>query len=283
MTLADGQTADSVAVKADIGQRGDALMAQIFINPALHNAEQRIAQAGIIIAKRFFTARRPTHGELHRGLGLFGSRRKRRAFIQHHADIGTQQRLYLNTAFGRQHMLAAIEMALKAHPVLAHFGQFGQRHDLKTAAIGKYRPVPLHEILQTTQGRHLLRAGAQHQMVSVAQHNIGAQLAHLVGIHRLHRRRRADRHESRGANSAPRRLNRAVARRAVIVQQGELHLSIFVLFFRPLFQLEQAGIAIRIEAVIIGNSMRIGRLHLGQTGESRNQHKQGGARQMKIG
>ncbi len=72
---------------------------------------------------------------------------KRGTFIQHHTNIGTEQRLNFDAAFGRQHVITPVNMALEAHAIFAHLGKLRQRHHLKPAAIGKYWAIPLHELL----------------------------------------------------------------------------------------------------------------------------------------
>jgi len=52
-------------------------------------------------------------------------------------------------------------------------------------------------------------------MVGVGQQDIGAGRAHIVMMHALDRRLRADRHERRSAHDAVRRRNLAGARGAV--------------------------------------------------------------------
>jgi hypothetical protein len=49
-----------------------------------------------------------------------------------------------------------------------------QRHHLEAAGIGEDRQRPVHEGVQAAEGRDALGAGPQHQMIGVAEHNLGA-------------------------------------------------------------------------------------------------------------
>ena len=46
---------------------------------------------------------------------------------------------------------------------------------------------------------------------------------------------------------------------------------------------QQARIAVGVESIMLGNGMRVGRLHLLETAERGDEHEQGRARQMEIG
>jgi hypothetical protein len=68
-------------------------------------------------------------------------------------------------------------MAFERHALLAHLAQIRQRPDLKAAGIGQDRLVPAHEMMQAAQPLHPLRPGPQHQVIGIAQKDIGTRLA----------------------------------------------------------------------------------------------------------
>ena len=74
---------------------------------------------------------------------------------------------------------------------------------------------PAGEFMQAAKPRHALGAGPQHQMIGIAQDDVGADAAHLVHIHRLDRAAGADRHEGRRADFAARHGDDAAPRLAV--------------------------------------------------------------------
>ena len=66
-------------------------------------------------------------------------------------------------------------------------------------------PPPAGEFLQAAERCDPLRARPQHQMIGIAEHDIGAGIAHLAPVHALHRAGGADRHEGRRPHHAMRR------------------------------------------------------------------------------
>ncbi len=149
-------------------------------------------------------ALRPAERKLHRRFGLVMGRGKRRAFIEHHLDVGTEQALHLDGALRRQRHAGAVEMGLEGDAVFVELSQLGQRHDLIAAGIGEDRAVPVHETMQSPELGDALGAGAEHQMIGVGENDVGAGLAHVLGEHGLHRRAGADRHEGRRADGPTR-------------------------------------------------------------------------------
>ncbi len=115
----------------------------------------------------------------------------------------------------------AIDVALERHALLVELAQTGQRHDLETAGIGQDRMRPADQLMQTAKPRHALRAGTQHQVIGIAENDIGAKLAHLIQIHGLDGTDSTDRHEGRRADDATRHRHFAEAGAATGCFQGE--------------------------------------------------------------
>ena len=115
-------------------------------------------------------------------------------------------------------------MRSERHAFFGQLAQIGQRHDLKAAAIGQDRLVPVHELVQTTQPRDPLRRGAQHQVIGIAQQDVSARGCHAFGHHRLDGGRSPNRHKGRGPNVAARRVDHAGACLAVGCLEIELEL-----------------------------------------------------------
>ena len=74
---------------------------------------------------------------------------------------------------------------------------------------------PVHERVQAAKRRDALGARPQHQVIGVAEQDVGAGRAHGRGVHALDGRLRADRHEGGRAHRAVRGRNLAEARGAV--------------------------------------------------------------------
>ena len=157
----------------------------------------------------------PAQRQLHGALGLLLLGRQLDALVELHLDVGAEQALDLDRALRRQHVRRAVDVRLEAHALLAHLADLGQRHDLEAAAVGEDRPVPAHEGVQAAEAGDALGAGAQHQVIGVAEHDVGAGRLHLVEVERLDGGRGADRHERRRADDrrAASRPRRAARRR----------------------------------------------------------------------
>ena len=97
-------------------------------------------------------------------------------------------------------------MALEGDAIGIHLAQLRKAPDLKAAAIGQHRAVPMRELVQAAEALHPLRAGAQHQVIGIAEDDIRPRLLHLIHIERLDGARRAHRHEGWRADIAARRL-----------------------------------------------------------------------------
>ena len=65
-------------------------------------------------------------------------------------------------------------MRAEGDAVFGQLAQLGQRHDLKAAAIGQDRAGPAHEFVQAAEPRHPFGAGPQHQVIGVAEDDVGA-------------------------------------------------------------------------------------------------------------
>ena len=148
-------------------------------------------------------------------LRLVARGRKRRAFVEHHLDVGAEQALHLDGALGRQRHGGAVDMRLEGDALLVDAPELGQRHDLIAAGIGEDRLVPMHELVQAAELGDALGAGPQHQMIGVGEDDVGAGRRHVLGEHGLDRGAGADRHEGRRAHDAARRGDGAGARLAV--------------------------------------------------------------------
>jgi hypothetical protein len=127
----------------------------------------------------------------------------------------TQQPLDFHCPFRREKFLMTVNMRLEAHALFADLAQRRQGHHLKAAGVGQDRPLPIHEFVQAPQPRNALGAWPQHQVIGVAQQDIGAGLAHTLRQHRLDGARCSNRHEGRRADVAARGADHAQPRCAV--------------------------------------------------------------------
>ncbi len=212
LPLAYSQAADGITVEADIDQGAGAHLAQIGIDAPLHDAEQRLACL-TQRRERCLAALGPAERQLQRRPRFVMRRRKRRALVEHHLDVGAEQALHLDGALRRQLYRGAVDMRLEGDARFGNAAELGQRHDLIAAGIGEDRPVPMHEAMQAAEPGDALGARPQHQMIGVGEEDVGARRLHVFGEHGFDRGASADRHEGgrahhpawRGDGPGPRR------------------------------------------------------------------------------
>src|SRR5688572_18631666 len=119
-------------------------------------------------------------------------------------------------------MTRAIEVRLELRPFLADDTSFGQGEDLKPPAIGQDGAMPADEFMEAAASRNQFIAGAEEQVVGVAENDFGTRVNEVSMQCRLHRPLRPDRHERRRLHNPMRGVQLATSRRAVSAVQGEM-------------------------------------------------------------
>ncbi len=92
--------------------------------------------------------------------------------------VASSKMLDFDRARRRQAMRRAVQVRLERDAVRVELSQFGQRHDLEAAGVGQDRAGPVHEAMQPAEARNAFGAGPQHQVVGVAEYDVGAGGAH---------------------------------------------------------------------------------------------------------
>ena len=209
--LADAQAAQRQPVERQLGDLRQVRAAQRHVDAALHDAEAQLAGG----ARRLDAAARPARGARHRRGHDLERRVRRRTLVERHRDVAAQQRLDLHRAFGRQPLLGAVEVRAEGRAVLVDGAALAQAEDLEAARVGEDRARPGHEAVQAAELAHALGAGAQRQVVGVAEDDARAQPPDVARRQRLHAGLRADRHEDRRLDRPVRGVQHAGARVAV--------------------------------------------------------------------
>ena len=99
--------------------------------------------------------------------------------VQHHLDVRAQQLLADHRALGGEALPGPVVRRTEGHAVVVD--RAGQRHHLVATGIGEEMAVPAGEAVQAAHGRHHLGARSQHQVVSVGQHDLDAQVVEVLG------------------------------------------------------------------------------------------------------
>ena len=114
--------------------------------------------------------------------------------------LAAQIGLDLHALLGTHENTVTIEVRGEGHSLLIDFTETGQRKHLKSAAVGKDRPIPVHKLMKTAHFTHHIITGAKMKMIRVAQLDLTPQLfLQIKGIHAaLNSRLRAHIHEYGG-------------------------------------------------------------------------------------
>ena len=97
-------------------------------------------------------------------------------FVKSHGDGRTQVGLDLHALLGPHEDAVAVQMGVEGHAFLSNLAQLSQAEYLESAAVRQNGAVPLGELVQSAHLGHQLITGAQMQMVSIAQHDLGADI-----------------------------------------------------------------------------------------------------------
>ena len=147
--------------------------------------------------------------------------RKLQALVELHLDVGAEQPLDLHGAFRCQLVPLAVDMRLEDRALLGDLADLGERHDLEAARVGEDGPLPADEAVKPAEFRNLLGTRTEHEVIGIAQDDVGARRLDLVEIETLHGAHGAHRHEGGRADVAMPRLNRTKAGLAVGCVKGE--------------------------------------------------------------
>ncbi|MNC46914.1 hypothetical protein D3C75_959480 [compost metagenome] len=100
-------------------------------------------------------------------------------------------------------------MGAERHTLLRNLAHLAQAEYLKAAAVREDRAVPVHELVQPACLADDLMAGAEKQVIRIAQNNMGIHGLQFLGAHGLYSGKGAYRHKGRGFNHAVGRMHSA--------------------------------------------------------------------------
>ena len=102
-------------------------------------------------------------------------------------------------------------MRAERHAVAGDFPQIAEAEHLKSAAVRQDCAIPRHEFMQAAELPDQVVAGAQIQMIGVAQNDLGVHVGQHLRQHSFDRALRPDRHEDRRRHVAVRGRERPQA------------------------------------------------------------------------
>ncbi len=127
-------------------------------------------------ARKWSRERRgPGHGEAEAFLGagtlggIFG------ALVEGHGDVGAEGDLDVHGVLGGEEVAAAVEMRAEAHAFVADLAQGAEAEDLKASGVSEHGAGPADEAVQSAHAADGFVAGAQVEVIGVAEDDFGAQ------------------------------------------------------------------------------------------------------------
>src|SRR4030095_209681 len=129
----------------------------------------------------------------------------RRAFVEGHADIAAESGLDRHGLTRAEKHRCAVDVILKVHAFLGDLAKAGEGEDLESAGVGEDGAVPSHKSMQPAEVFHHFHAGADEEVIGIAQDDLRSERFELIGRAAFAGGLRADGHED-GC------LDRAVAR-----------------------------------------------------------------------
>jgi len=218
--LADAEAADGVAVKIHFNETLGALAAEVAVHAALHDTEEGLRAAAQLIVPRDFMpmgaeaiqrALCPGHGQPQAFLGsspvggVFG------ALVEGHGDVGAKGDLHVHGVLGGEEVAAAVQVRAETDALVGDLAELAEREDLKAAGIREQGARPTDEFVQAAHAADGLVAGAQVEVIGVAQDDLRAEgFKHVLG-NGLDGSGSADGHEDRGLDGLVRQMELGAA------------------------------------------------------------------------
>ena len=165
----------------------------------------------------------PAQRQRQRALRRLVGRRIRQAFVERHRDVGAERALDLHDRLRREKARRAVERRAELDPVVADLADLREAEDLEATGVGQNGATPSHEAMEAAEITHDVGAGAQQQVVGIAEHDLRAGGVEVLGRERLDGRLRADRHEDGCIDDAMGGRETAAAGGAVRRRQLEAH------------------------------------------------------------
>ena len=177
--FADGQAADGVAVKGYAGDEAGGFGPQFGDDAALDDAEQGLAAGAGAAGVGVVAGLGPAVGAGHSvfdGGGLAGGED---ALVEAHYDVGADVVLVMDGGFRGEEVAAAVDVGLESDAGVADAAEGTHAECLVAAAVGKDGAVPAHKAMEAAGVADAVHAGAEVEVVGVAEDGFGAEAAHF--------------------------------------------------------------------------------------------------------
>src|SRR5262249_55348655 len=111
-------------------------------------------------------------GAAHGGEDVVAPRVAGRALVEGHGDVGAQGRLDLDRPLGSDAVGGPVDVRAGGDAVVVDLDVVALREDLEASGIGQDRAITADHLVQAAVGGDDLEAGAQVEMVGVAEDDV---------------------------------------------------------------------------------------------------------------
>ena len=203
--LAHGQSADGVALRAEVAHELGTLAAQLGIDATLHDGEECLAVTvfRFCFMKTLPTAFHPAVRQVETLACVGKVSRSRGTFVESHHDVSADGALDVHHLLGREEMLAAVDVGAELATLFREFANAREGKHLKAAAVGEHGAVETVELMQAAGLFYNVQAGSQVEVIGVAEDNLRLDVvSEFAQVHAFHAAERAHRHEDGRFNLA---------------------------------------------------------------------------------
>ena len=124
----------------------------------------------------------PADRSLHGNAGVFMADWIFRALVEHHHDVAAERELDVDRGGRREFVGVAVEMRLECDAFVGDLAQTGKAEDLIAAGIGQKRAGPGHEAVKSAELADQFVAGAEKEMVGVAEDDAGLEFVPEIAL-----------------------------------------------------------------------------------------------------
>ncbi len=98
------------------------------------------------------------------------------ALVEGHGNVGAEGDLHVHGMLGREEMAGAVKVRTELHTVFRDFSQVVQAEYLEASGVGEDGAGPAHETVQAAEAADELVAGAEIEMIGVAEDDLRVKL-----------------------------------------------------------------------------------------------------------
>lgn len=215
--LADGESANGDSGRPEGGDELGRLRSKVRADAALDDSEEGLVGAAFGFEGTFGPAMSPLHGDAAVGVVV-----RVGTFVEGHDDVRAEVFLDADRTFGGEAMRRAVNVTFEGHAVVVNFARLREREDLESARVRQHGTRPLHETVQSAHFSHEVVAGAEVEMIGVAQHERGVDVLEMFGREGFDGGLCADRREDGREQVAVRGGERPRAGASIAGGEGEI-------------------------------------------------------------